>query len=211
MADGSLLLPHDINISELRRGIELDRPTQPKHTSTIGWLRFTPATQAGTTFSSAPTLHTVTHGDHTARLFLVRRQLEWPRTGASHGGHRRRRPGRWSHPLVRDPGVLPYGKTGQGMNAAGNRCCSSSGCAWDPALPADCPSACHRPKRTRVCNVLVQSLLTLTGWTCQMSRQYSVTARSEEKRPMRATLRIDMRVQCSRSPYWRPTSSWRAA
>ena len=36
---------------------------------------------------------------------------------------------------------------------------------------------------------------TVTGSTCQMSSQYSRIARSEEKYPMRATLRIDMRVQ----------------
>ena len=33
-----------------------------------------------------------------------------------------------------------------------------------------------------------------TGLMCQMSRQYSRMARSEENLPMRATLRMDMRV-----------------
>ena len=36
-----------------------------------------------------------------------------------------------------------------------------------------------------------------TGLTCQMSRQYSRIERSDEKRPTRAQLRIDMRVQSS--------------
>ena len=34
-----------------------------------------------------------------------------------------------------------------------------------------------------------------TGSTCQMSRQYSRIARSDEKRPTRAQFRIDIRVQ----------------
>ena len=40
-----------------------------------------------------------------------------------------------------------------------------------------------------------------TGRTFQISLAYSRMARSEENRPMRATLSIDMRVQCSELRY----------
>ncbi|MFM1942438.1 MAG: hypothetical protein RI897_1420 [Verrucomicrobiota bacterium] len=38
-----------------------------------------------------------------------------------------------------------------------------------------------------------------TGWVFQIFSAYSVMERSEEKWPMRATLRMDMRVQFSGS------------
>ena len=39
--------------------------------------------------------------------------------------------------------------------------------------------------------------LSSIGSTCQMSRAYSRMERSDENLPMRAVLRIDIRVQCS--------------
>ncbi len=41
------------------------------------------------------------------------------------------------------------------------------------------------------------SICSATGFTCHIFSQYSRIARSEENFPMRATLRIDMRVQRS--------------
>ena len=46
------------------------------------------------------------------------------------------------------------------------------------------------------------------GATFQMSRQYSRIERSDEKRPTRAQLRMDMRVQALRSAYAWLTRSW---
>ena len=47
-----------------------------------------------------------------------------------------------------------------------------------------------------------------TACTRQMSRQYSRIVRSEENLPVRAALRIDMRVQRSRSRYTSLTPFW---
>ena len=48
------------------------------------------------------------------------------------------------------------------------------------------------------------------GLTFQMSRQYSPIERSEEKRPTRALLRIDMRVQLLRSAYASLARCWQS-
>ncbi len=49
---------------------------------------------------------------------------------------------------------------------------------------------------------------TETGFTPQISLAYSRMVRSDEKRPMAATLAMDMRVQCSWSRQIRETRSW---
>ncbi len=49
---------------------------------------------------------------------------------------------------------------------------------------------------------------TSMGPTCQIFSQYSRIERSEENAPMRATFRIDMRVQASASRKACPTRSW---
>src|SRR5690242_19585684 len=46
--------------------------------------------------------------------------------------------------------------------------------------------------------------------TCQMSSQYSRMARSDENLPLRAVLRIDIRVHRSTSCHAAPTCSWQA-
>ena len=58
----------------------------------------------------------------------------------------------------------------------------------DIAAAAYGPHPAHRSSKT-------------IGVTFQMSRQYSRIERSDEKRPTRAQLRIDIRVQALRSPY----------
>jgi hypothetical protein len=50
--------------------------------------------------------------------------------------------------------------------------------------------------------------LTVTGWTFQMSSQYSVMDRSDENLPLRAVLRIDIRVHASVSCHAALTRPW---
>src|SRR4029450_8902253 len=59
----------------------------------------------------------------------------------------------------------------------------------------------HRPHHAHLSSGTI-------GLTFQMSRQYSRIERSDEKRPTRALLRMDMRVQAFRSEYAWLTGCW---
>jgi len=65
-------------------------------------------------------------------------------------------------------------------------------------------AALHRAARDHT------SLAAALGLTCQMSRQYWRIERSEENRPTRAVLRIDMRVQLVWSRYTSLTRPWQS-
>jgi hypothetical protein len=86
----------------------------------------------------------------------------------------------------------------------------------DNRLIAGTPAAGRTPELLRACGVIsgsaemwnstvsaktktVRYVCTGSGVTCQMSALYSRIARSEEKRPQRATLRIDISAHFSRS------------
>ena len=86
-------------------------------------------------------------------------------------------------------------------------------------LPDPCPGRVHqggletgaaevddegKPRHQRTS----QLISTLRGSTFQMLLQYSAIERSEEKKPVRAVLRTDMRFQCMRSVQARLTVSW---
>ena len=77
------------------------------------------------------------------------------------------------------------------------------------------------PGRTRAADDLLAEALNLLGGVglteldadgraSQLSSHYSRTVRPDEKRPIRATVRMAMRVQFSRSPKACDTRSWQA-